>query len=163
MTLRGIRGAVQASKNSKDAVRRATTELVEAVIKANALRPEKIVAAFFTVTDDLDATFPAEAARALGWTQVPMLCSREIPVPGSMARVVRALLLVNTRVAAGAVRHIYLGETQCLRPDLSPPAAEEEKGKRRSGATQKLRARLLGRSLSQDQANTTSSEGKERP
>lgn len=153
MTVRGIRGAVQADVNTSEAILTATRRLLEEMVRANRFPPEDVASAIFTVTDDLTATFPAEAARAMGWTTVPMICSREIPVPGSLPRTVRALLLVNTKATAAAVRHIYLGETQCLRPDLSGPPAEDEGGpKRKRGATQKLRARLLGRSLSQGSA-----------
>jgi monofunctional chorismate mutase len=157
--LQGIRGAVQSDANTPEAILSATRRLLEELVRANKFEAGDVAAAIFTVTDDLTATFPAEAARAMGWTQVPMLCAREIPVPGSLPRTVRALLLVNLRAAA---KHVYLGETQCLRPDLSGPPAEEERGRRRSGATQKLRARLLGRSLSQGPANTDS-PGDEKP
>jgi chorismate mutase len=159
MVIRGIRGAVQAEANTAPAILSATRRLLEEIVRLNGFGPEQIAAAFFTVTDDLDATFPAEAARELGWTQVPMLCQREIPVPGSMGRVVRALLLVNASDAAADVHHVYLGETQCLRPDLAEAHAEKLPGKRRggAGATRKLRARLLGKSRSQESASPTPS------
>lgn len=160
MTLRGIRGAAQASKNSKEAILRATTDLLDAIIRTNGVRPDDVAAAFFTVTDDLDAAFPASAARALGWTNVPMLCNREIGVPESLSRCVRVLLLVNTRRAAGAIRHVYLGAAQCLRPDLAaaaPPAPAPK-----SGNTGKFRARLIAKRSFPAPESTTSSEA-ERP
>ena len=147
MAIRGIRGAVQAERNSAEAIKASTRRLLEEILRVNHFKPGDIASATFTVTEDLDATFPAEAARAIGWTQVPMICSREIPVPGALPRTVRALLLINTRLSAASMRHVYLGATQKLRPDL---AEGEKTGKsRRRGATQKLRARLLGKSLSQ--------------
>lgn len=154
MTLRGIRGAVQAAKNSRDAIRAATLDLLQAVIKSNRVRPDDVAAAFFTVTDDLTAEFPAAAARDLGWTTVPMLCNREIPVPGALPRVVRVLLLVNTHRAAKSIRHVYLGETQCLRPDLAP-AAQPKHVKQSTGM---FRARLISKRSFPEPESTTSSE-----
>jgi chorismate mutase len=158
MPIRGIRGAVQADANSSDAIRSSTRRLLEEIVRANDLNPADIAAAFFTVSDDLNAAFPAAGARDLGWTQVPMLCHREIPVPDAPPRIVRVLLLINTRIAAAAVHHIYLGAAQCLRPDLAESAPG--KSKRRSG-TQQLRARLFGKSLSPGQESTTSSEAEQ--
>jgi chorismate mutase len=113
--MRGIRGATQISANTVEAMEEAVVELVEALMARNRLRPEDITWAIFTVTHDLDADFPARAARLAGWHQVPMICSREIPVPGSMARVVRVLLHVES---GGASHHVYLRGAQALRPDL---------------------------------------------
>jgi prephenate dehydrogenase len=97
----------------------ATTRLLNALAKANALTPARIVSALFTTTADLDAEFPAHAARRLGWGDVPMLHAREIPVPGSMPRVVRVLLTV--RDVTRPLSPVYLGEAAGLRPDLFPP------------------------------------------
>lgn len=156
MTLRGIRGAVQPPKNTRDAIRRSTTELLETVIASNRLRPDDVAAAFFTVTDDLSADFPAAAARELGWTTVPMLCNREIAVPGALPRVIRLLLLVNTHRSAKSIRHIYLGETQCLRPDLAPAGNASPRPPRPS--TGMFRARLIGKRSYPAPESTTSSE-----
>ncbi len=113
--MRGIRGATQISANTVEAMEEAVVEMVDALMARNRLRPEDITWAIFTVTHDLDADFPARAARLAGWHQVPMICSREIPVPGSMPRVVRVLLHVES---GGATHHVYLRGAQALRPDL---------------------------------------------
>jgi chorismate mutase len=113
--MRGIRGATQISTNSVEAMEEAVVELVRALMARNRLAPEDITWAIFTVTHDLDADFPARGARLAGWHQVPMICSREIPVPGSMPRVVRVLLHVDTD---GETHHVYLRGAQALRPDL---------------------------------------------
>ena len=120
MAIRGVRGATQAGANDSDAIWAATRELLEAILAANPLiQVEDIASAFFTVTDDLDANYPAYAARRMGWDHVPMLCACEIPVPGGMARVIRVMLHWNTAQPQSAIRHVFLGETLRLRPDLA--------------------------------------------
>jgi chorismate mutase len=112
-----VRGAVQAEVNGGEAILEATTELMRELLERNELEPEALVSCLFTTTEDLDAEFPAVAARNLGLDGVPLLCCREIPVPGSMPRVVRAM--VHYYAPAGHVpAHVYLGETQALRSDL---------------------------------------------
>lgn len=119
MSVRGIRGAISVSENSKEAIINSTTELLTAIKKANpGLQPRDLASIFFTVTDDLDAAFPALAARQMGWQMTPLLCMREIPVPDSLGMCVRVLLHWNTDLPAEKVRHIYLGEAAALRPDL---------------------------------------------
>ena len=113
--MRGIRGATQIAANTVQAMEEAVVELCQEIERRNEIGPPDIVWAIFTVTHDLDADFPARAARVAGWHQVPMICSREIPVPGSMARVVRVLLHVDS---AGPRNHVYLRGAQALRPDL---------------------------------------------
>ena len=113
--MRGIRGATQIEANTVPAMEEAVAELCAALCERNGIRPDDIGWAIFTVTHDLDADFPARAARAGGWTDVPMICSREIPVPGSMPRVVRVLLHVDS---PGPRSHVYLRGAQALRPDL---------------------------------------------
>jgi chorismate mutase len=104
-------------RNEADAILAATEELVGEVMTRNDLRPEAIVSCIFTVTHDLDAEFPAVAARRLGLDSVPLLCASEVPVPGAMPRVIR--LLVHYYAAARHTPvHAYLGETQALRADL---------------------------------------------
>jgi len=120
MPLRGVRGATVAAGNNSQAILSATQELLVAMLKANpGLQPDDIGSAFFTVTDDLDSNFPALAARGIGWTQVPMLCAREIPVPTSVERVIRILLHWNTDRPQSDIQHVYLGEAAKLRPDIS--------------------------------------------
>ena len=94
-------------------------ELLEAILDANeSMKPEDVGSALFTVTDDLAATFPAQAARQMGWGLVPMMCAREIPVPGSLPRVIRVLVHWNTEVPQSEVKHVYLRDAVKLRPDL---------------------------------------------
>jgi chorismate mutase len=113
--MRGIRGATQIAANTVEAMEDAVMELVRELQARNKLGPDDVTWAIFTVTHDLDADFPARAARLAGWHQVPMICSQEIPVPGSMPRVVRVLLHVDS---GGATHHVYLRGAQALRPDL---------------------------------------------
>ncbi|TDA64004.1 MAG: chorismate mutase [Clostridia bacterium] len=115
--VRGIRGAVTVEENSAGAILAATERLLAEILQANDLQVEDIVSIIFTVTPDLNAEFPAAAARRLGWREVPLLCATEIGVPGSLSRVVRVLLHAYTEKEAAAVRHIYLGEAVKLRPD----------------------------------------------
>src|SRR5512134_2736820 len=106
MPIRGIRGAITVTNDHPDQVLQATRELLEAILTANAgMRPEDIASALFTVTEDLVSTFPAQAARQIGWGLVPMLCAREIPVPGSLPRVIRVLVHWNTDAAQNEITH----------------------------------------------------------
>jgi chorismate mutase len=112
-----VRGAVQADANEPEAIAEATTKLMRELLDRNELAPEAIVSCLFTTTDDLDAEFPAVAARNLGLEAVPLLCCREIPVPGSMPRVIRAMVHYYAP-ARRRPAHAYLGATQGLRSDL---------------------------------------------
>lgn len=119
MPVRGIRGAAVASTNQEKAILTATRELLAAIIEVNpALNPEDIACALFTVTDDLNAAYPAKAARQLGWSKTPLMCAREIPVPGSLPRCIRVLIQWNTELPQSAIQHVYLGKASALRPDL---------------------------------------------
>lgn len=121
MRFRGIRGAVTVDANSEQAILDATHELLQQMVGANGVDADDIAGIMFTVTSDLTAAFPAEAARRFsGWTQVPLLCAQEIPVPGALAKCIRVLMLVNTTKTAGEVQHIYLRGAERLRPDLAP-------------------------------------------
>lgn len=112
-----VRGAVQAEANEADAILGATSELMTELLSRNTLGADAIVSCVFTTTEDLDAEFPAVAARRLGLDAVPLLCCREIPVPGSMERVIRAL--VHFYAPPGhEPAHTYLGATKDLRSDL---------------------------------------------
>jgi chorismate mutase len=116
--MRGIRGATQIEANTVEAMEDGVAELCRAITEANGITQDEIVWAMFTVTHDLDADFPARAARVKGgWSRVPMICSREIPVPGSLPRTVRVLVHVDSGNPA-AVNHVYLRGAQALRPDL---------------------------------------------
>jgi chorismate mutase len=116
--VRGVRGAVRVSQNNAEEILNATHELVIKIMTDNEISTEDIAGAFFTTTDDLNAAFPAQAARSIGFQFVPMMCSSEINVPESMSRVIRVMLLVNTEKKQEEIKHIYLGETKRLRPDL---------------------------------------------
>jgi chorismate mutase len=134
--MRGIRGATQAEANTREAIEEAVVELCQELSRRNHLTPGEITWAIFTVTHDLDADFPARGARVQGWHQVPMICSQEIPVPGSMPRVVRVLLHVESR---GTPHLVYLRGAQSLRPDLhhgvpyKEPAAAKRRTRRKAG------------------------------
>ncbi|MCS7010135.1 MAG: chorismate mutase [Anaerolineales bacterium] len=118
MAVRGIRGAITVDTDQAEEILAATSELLHAMLESNpGLRPDDIAAAWFTVTEDLTSAFPPQAAREMGWTLVPMLSAREIPVPGSLPRCVRILLLWNTDLPPEAVHHVYLREAASLRPD----------------------------------------------
>ncbi len=119
MSTRGVRGAIQVSENRAEIILAATKELLNAILDANpTLRVEDIASVFFSVTPDLQAAFPAQAARELGWDQVPLMCMCEIPVPNSLPRCVRILLLWNTDLPQSEIHHVYLGGASILRPDL---------------------------------------------
>ena len=119
MAIRGIRGATTVSADEPDLILQGTRELLEAILDANeSMKPEDVGSALFTVTDDLESTFPAQAAREMGWGLVPMICAREIPVPGSLRRVIRVLVHWNTEVPQKEITHVYLRDAVKLRPDL---------------------------------------------
>lgn len=112
-----VRGATQAERNDAGAILAATRELVAAVMSRNGLEPESFVSVIFTCTDDLNAEFPAVAARELGLDRVPLICNREMDVPGAMGRVIRLLAHYHAP-AEHEPAHVYIGETQRLRADL---------------------------------------------
>jgi monofunctional chorismate mutase len=114
---RGIRGATTVLTNTAEDIIEATTDLLAALIRLNAIEPQDVVSAFFTTTPELTAAFPALAARDLGWTEVPLLCAHEMDVPGALQGVVRILLHVNTPRSASQVKHVYLREAGALRPE----------------------------------------------
>jgi chorismate mutase len=112
-----LRGANSVARNDADAILTATDVLLREMMARNALEPDAIVSCIFTLTDDLNAEFPAVAARALGFDRVPLLCAREVPVPGSLPRVIRVLVHYYAPEDHVA-RHVYLGEAKVLRSDL---------------------------------------------
>jgi chorismate mutase len=117
MRLRALRGATTVERNEAEDILSATDELVREVLERNALRHEDLVSCIFTCTSDLNAEFPAVAARELGLSDVPLLCTREIEVPGSLPRVIRLLLHCYADEGTEA-RHVYLREATALRKDL---------------------------------------------
>ncbi|HEV8469657.1 MAG TPA: chorismate mutase [Candidatus Limnocylindria bacterium] len=117
MPVRGIRGATTVTKNEERVIYAATLELLETIVKLNGVRPEDVGYVWFTVTDDLNASFPADAARAgLGWANVPLICGREIPVPGALEKCIRVLVAWNTAKMQPEVRHAFLHGARVLRP-----------------------------------------------
>ena len=118
MRLRALRGATTVDRNDAGAITSATEELVTAVIERNRLTADDMVSCLFTCTGDLDAEFPAVAARRLGLSAVPLLCAREIDVPGAMPRVIRLLLHCYASDDAAEPQHVYLREAVALRKDL---------------------------------------------
>lgn len=128
MTCRGVRGATTVQTNTRDEILAATTQLLAIMIRLNGIEPEDVASALFTVTTDLDAEFPALAARRLGWMNVPLICSYEIKVPDSLPRCIRILVNWNTEKTQKEIRHAYVNDAQQLRPDLCqlPPVDHEE-------------------------------------
>jgi len=116
---RGIRGATTVEHNEREEILSATTELLQLLIRQNELRSEDIASAIFSLTEDLDAEFPAVAARHLGWTEVPLMCTREIPVPGSLRKCIRVLIHVNTTRSLSEIQHIYIRGAVHLRPSFA--------------------------------------------
>jgi chorismate mutase len=125
---RGVRGATTVKSNSRDEILGATRQMLGLAIRRNQIDTADIASALFTVTSDLDAEFPALAARQLGWLEVPMLCGYEIKVPGSLPLCIRVLLNWNTEKTQSQIEHIYIHEAVRLRPDLSklPPVDWDE-------------------------------------
>ncbi len=118
--LHGIRGATVVEADLPEAIHQATTEMLENILQANpSLHPADIASAIFTVTPDIQSAYPARAARQMGWQDVPMLCSQEIPVPGGLPLCIRVLIHWNTDLPSSAVRHVYLHQAASLRPDLA--------------------------------------------
>lgn len=120
---RGIRGAITVSENSAEEILAATRELLQAIIEANQVNPEDISSIYFTTTPDLNAAYPALAARQLGWADVALMCAHEMDVPGGLPRCLRILIHWNTTRGAKDIVHIYLKEARTLRPDRNnvPP------------------------------------------
>ena len=116
-SVRGIRGATVAPANTPEAIRCATRELLEALVAANGIDPGDIASVFFTTTADLNAEYPALAARQLGWIDTALLCSHEMNVPGGLPLCIRVLVHWNTDRRPAEIRHIYLGAAARLRPD----------------------------------------------
>lgn len=123
MVCRGVRGATTVESNSRDDILVATRQLLALMIRLNGIDTENVGSAIFSATRDLNAEFPALAARQLGWLDVPLLCTHEIDVPGSLSRCIRVLVSWNTEKRQEDVTHVYLKDAVRLRPDLSdlPP------------------------------------------
>ncbi len=119
MSVRAIRGATTVPENTKEAILEGTAELLAELIKRNDLKNGDVISAFFTVTGDLNATFPAVAAREIGWTDISLMCTNEIDVPGSLKSCIRIMIHFNTDRENSDINHVYLKGAAVLRPDLS--------------------------------------------
>ncbi|MFD6888677.1 chorismate mutase [Streptomyces sp. 5.8] len=121
LAVRAVRGATQVTSDDPALIEQATTELLGEILRRNELGDADLISIVFTTTHDLRSAFPAAAARKLGLTDVPLLCTAEIAVPGSLHRVIRILAHVHSPRPRYAMDHVYLGATAALRPDLSAP------------------------------------------
>ena len=115
MVCRGLRGATTAEDNTKEAVLEATKDLLERLVEANDLSTEDLAATFFTTSPDLNAEFPAAAARQMGWEYVPLICGHEMNVPGGLPLCIRVMILVNTEKRQEEMTHLYLRDAKNLR------------------------------------------------
>ncbi len=118
MAVRAVRGAIQVEADDRDEILQGTSELVTEVLRRNRIDPADLISIVFTATPDLTAEFPAYAARQLGLTDVPLLCTTEIAVPGSMPRVLRLMAHVESDLTRTQIRHVYLRGAAALRTDL---------------------------------------------
>ena len=125
---RGVRGATTVEANTRDEILTATRQLIALMVRRNGIQRADVASAIFTTTPDLDAEFPALAARQLGWLDVPLLCGHEMSIPGSLPRCIRVLVHWNTDKSQGEVQHIYVRDAEKLRPDLCklPPVNWDE-------------------------------------
>ncbi|NOY41249.1 MAG: chorismate mutase [Planctomycetes bacterium] len=128
MACRGIRGATTIRENEREEILAATRQLLALLIRQNKVEPQDVASATFTTTPDIDAEFPALAARQLGWLDVPLLCGHEMTVPGGLPLCIRVLIHWNTDKQQDKIRHVYIRDAECLRPDLSklPPVDWKE-------------------------------------
>ncbi|WP_409298081.1 chorismate mutase [Peribacillus sp. SCS-26] len=118
--IRGIRGAITVDRNEEELIVSATERLLGTIIAENRIEPDHVASVFISVTEDIDAAFPAKGLRAFeGWTFVPVMCMREITVPGGLPSCIRIMLHVNTKQGQQEIRHIYLEGAVVLRPDLN--------------------------------------------
>nr|WP_263325906.1 chorismate mutase [Neobacillus sp. Marseille-Q6967] len=117
--IRGVRGAITVDSNSEEAILSATEELLGHLIKGNNIEPEKVASVFISTTEDINAIFPAKALRNFsGWTYVPVMCMREMPVPNALRMCVRIMMHVDTEISQQEIVHVYLKGAEVLRPDL---------------------------------------------
>ncbi len=128
MYCRGVRGATTVEENTSAAILKGTRELLALIIRANDLKPEEIGSVIFSTTRDLNAEFPALAARQLGWSNVALMCGHEMDVPGALQKCVRVLIHWNTEKPADEIVHVFIRGARALRPDISqlPPVDWEE-------------------------------------
>ncbi|MFZ7945056.1 MULTISPECIES: chorismate mutase [Bacillaceae] len=117
--IRGMRGATTVSTNTEEDIISATEELLAKLIEVNQIQPDSVASVFISTTEDINAVFPAKALRKFaGWTYVPVMCMRELPVPNSLDMCVRIMMHVNTSLPQEQIGHVYLRNAKVLRPDL---------------------------------------------
>ena len=128
MPCRGVRGATTIAENTREEILTATGQLLALMIRHNGIEPEDVASALFSTTPDIDAEFPALAARQLGWLEVPLMCSHEMTVPDSLPLCIRVMILWNTSKSQADIHHVYVRGAKKLRPDLAklPPVDWEE-------------------------------------
>jgi chorismate mutase len=118
--IRGVRGAITVSENSEAKIVAATEKLLKKMVHDNQIQPDMVASVFISVTEEVTAAFPAKALRQLdGWSFVPVMCMKEIPVPGSLKHCIRVMMHVNTTQTQDSISHIYLDGAEGLRPDIS--------------------------------------------
>jgi chorismate mutase len=117
--VRALRGATTVESNEAEQIIGETGVLLQKIVEENKLDAEDIISVIFSVTEDLDAAFPAVAARRLGWTSIALMCTREIDVPESLKKCIRVMMHINTEKKNSELKHIFLKEARSLRPDLS--------------------------------------------
>jgi chorismate mutase len=126
MTLQGVRGAINVADDTPKAIYQATQQLLEAILHANPeMHPEDLGSVIFSTTEDLTSAYPAQAAREMGWSQVPLLCLQEMQVEGSMTRIIRVLIHWNRTQTPDSIQHVYLGNAAQLRRDLTGQRRDE--------------------------------------
>lgn len=124
MVVRGVRGAITVDRNEEAVILNATIEMLSEIVALNDIKPDDIASVFVTVTQDLDAAFPAKAIRQMpGWELVPLMCSLEIAVPGGLPKCIRLMVMINTEKSQREIHHVYLNDAKKLRPDLSESKA----------------------------------------
>lgn len=116
--VRAVRGATTVNNNDSKEILERTDELLSLLVEKNSISREDIISVIFSVTDDLDAVFPAVAARNMGWTDIALMCTNEMYVPGSLRKCIRVMLYFNTKKSNSELKYIYLNEAEKLRPDL---------------------------------------------
>ena len=126
MWCRGIRGATTVAGNPKEEILAATRELLQKMIDSNDLEKEAVACIFFTATPDIDAEFPAAAARQLGWTETALLCGQEMKVLGSLPKCLRILILFNTEKKTDEIEHVYIRGAEVLRKELNNPGGQSD-------------------------------------
>ena len=121
--MRGIRGAISVEEDTREAILEAAGLLLQEMVAANKVQVEDVCSILFTMTPDLHAVFPAEAARKLNWVHVPLVCAQEVEVHGALGRCIRVLMHWNTTLKPDKIRHVYLRKAESLRPDLKKGSA----------------------------------------